>query len=243
MTVGVVIPWRHEPARVGAVEHVEQHLRLTLAPPWTMARGRHDEVPWVKALAVADGLRKCPGGPDDILVLHDADVIVPGLLAAIEAVVSGEARWAIPHGQVRRLDEPSTAVVLAGGELRGRLTEAAYYGHAGGGCTVLRRADYESVPLDPRFVGWGREDDAWALALRSLLGEPWRGTEPCWHLFHPPQPRENRKYGSDANNALYRRYHEATGYGPAAMRALVDEALTSYPDSGEAVRTFSHDAE
>lgn len=224
MTVRAVIPWRHEPARAPLLDFVWLRLRPMLPTPYSIALGEHARGPWVKALAVDAGLRQWPTAPDDILVIHDADVIMPGLPAAIEAVRSGEARWAIPHGQVRRLDEPSTAAVVAGGELRGRLTEAAYYGHAGGGCTVLRRADYEAVPLDPRFVGWGREDDAWALALRTLLGEPWRGIEHCWHLFHPPQPRENRKYGSDASNALYRRYHEATGYGPDVMRALVDEA-------------------
>jgi hypothetical protein len=231
--IGVVIPWRHEPARRAPLTHVWRYVQNQPLPPsalLTVALGEHDDGPWVKALAVDQGVAKLP--EVDVLVIHDADVICGGLTEAIDAVARGGVSWAIPHGQVRRLDEASTAKVLAGGELGGRLTEAAYWGHAGGGIVVLRRDVYEDCPMDPRFVGWGREDDAWALALRTLHGDPWRGVEPCWHLWHPEPERSNRKYGSDANNALYRRYYEATGRGQAEMRALIEEARATTRNPG-----------
>ncbi len=219
MTTAVLIPWREtDDRRARLLAHVVGRLRTDGHDVFI---GEHTDGPWCKSLAIAAALDRTDA---DVLILHDADVIIPGLPAAIEAVASGAARWAVPHGQVRRLDERSTDAVLAGGELRGRLSEAAYYGHAGGGCSVIGRADYEACPLDPRFLGWGRDDDAACLAWTTLYGPPWRGTEPLWHLWHKPQERANRKYGSDGNNALYRRYHEATGRGPDAMRALVDEA-------------------
>lgn len=218
MSAAVLIPWRKADEQRGRLlRHVVGCLR---AAGLEVIVGRHTDGPWCKALAIADALERTDA---DLLVLHDADVIVPGLAEGIEAVRAG-ARWAVPHGHVRRLDAPSTELVLGGGELRGRLTEAAYWGHAGGGCTVIGRADYESAPIDPRFLGWGREDDACAIAWRTLHGEPWRGSEPLWHLWHEPQERANRKYGSSENNALYRRYYEASGRGIGEMRALVDEA-------------------
>jgi hypothetical protein len=231
----VVIPWRPDGPDCSAALHyvlaylAGQGLRTILI--------ESPSGPWVKALAVADaiGWSTAP-----IVVMHDADVICEGLTGAIEAVAEGAA-WAIPHGQVRRLDQPSTTKVLAGGPLAGRLCEPAYRGHAGGGIVVLRRKVYDACPLDPRFVGWGREDDAWALALHTLHGEAWRSVADLWHLWHPEQPRSNRKYGNDANNALYRRYHEASGRGREAMKALVTEARDSYPSSVRAVRTFGSD--
>lgn len=215
--VAVVIPWRYEAGREPALTFV----RHRLAHRVVIGQTYGDE--WVKAEAIARGLALTNA---DVVVIHDADVVVPDLDVAIEAVIDG-APWAVPHGHVRRLDEASTAKVLAGGPLCGRLTEGAYWGHEGGGVVVIRREVYEDCPMDARFVGWGREDDAWALALRTLYGQPWRGMEPLWHLWHPEPPRSNRKYGNEANNALYRRYWEASGHGVEAMRDLVDEAVAA----------------
>jgi hypothetical protein len=102
------------------------------------------------------------------------------------------------------------------------LEEKPYIGYAGGGIAAMPRATYADVPIDPRFEGWGQEDASWALALTRLVGRPWRGSAPLWHLWHPPQPRRERAIGSDANEELWLRYRRAK---PAdVMRELVDEA-------------------
>src|SRR5690606_37809457 len=84
------------------------------------------------------------------------------------------AGWAVPHRLVYRLSEAATSGVLAGlAPSPGmRLVQAPYVGYAGGGITVLPRSTYDQVPLDPRFRGWGQEDESWAHALTVLAGDP-----------------------------------------------------------------------
>jgi hypothetical protein len=155
----------------------------------------------------------------DVLVIADADVWVD----PAEAVAACQT-WAVPHLKVHRLSEQSTQTVLEGGDWRGLpLDQKPYKGFLGGGVTVIRRSLYEQVPLDRRFVGWGQEDESWAMALESLFGEPWRGGRDLVHLWHPPQPRKSRSVGSDAGRELKVRYSRARRH-PERMRAIVDES-------------------
>lgn len=145
---------------------------------------------------------------------------------AVEAVEQG-ADWAVPHYHVNRLTEHATAEILAGGYSTDT-TERPYKGQAGGGITVIPRSVYERIPLDPRFVGWGQEDSSWELALTALVGKPWRGTKPLWHLWHPPQERTTRRYGNPDSKRLWLRYHQAMRAAKrgdrTVMERLVEEA-------------------
>jgi hypothetical protein len=182
----------------------------------------------VKAEAVRDAIA---GSDADILVIHDADVFCDGTVEAIDRVRSG-APWAIPHKLVWRLSPQATTDVLSGVEPHEGLQldpdeptarkRKGYAGRPGGGIVVIRRDIYEDCPLDPRFAGWGHEDEAWALALTRLHGKPVRLGAHLWHLWHPPQPRISRGFGSAESELLYRRYHKART--PELMRRLVDEA-------------------
>lgn len=78
--------------------------------------------------------------------------------------------------------------------------------------------------MDPRFAGWGQEDHSWGLALFSVAGHPFRGKSHLWHLWHPPQERFSRRYGSQEGRALWLRYSAASRLGPDAMRDLLQEA-------------------
>ncbi len=92
----------------------------------------------------------------DILVVADADVWCEETPDAVEAVVDG-APWALPHTRVRRLTRASTRWLLSGHEPDPGydVEERPYRGLMGGGITVLSREVIRSIPLDPRFVGWG----------------------------------------------------------------------------------------
>lgn len=160
--------------------------------------------------------------PADILVIADADVWTNGLPAAIRAVEEGEP-WAVPHDLVFRLSEASTEGLLCGGlpDLTD-LDEQERTGTACGGVFVIRRDILLEVPFDPRFVGWGQEDEALGSALGCLYGPRWRGSANLIPLFHPPAPRLDRKRGSVAGWGLRRRY-AAARRDPARMRALLNE--------------------
>lgn len=169
----------------------------------------------------------------DVVIVVDSDVTCDGIGAAVAAVEGGKP-WAMPHGQVYRLTEESTAEVLAGAEphRRMKLDQPGYPGVWGGGIVVLPRETALEVRIDSRFVGWGSEDLAWACALTTLAGKGWRGDAPLFHLYHPPQPRLTRKRGSVASHQLFRRYTSARR-DPNRMRALLEEAKRFALDTPE----------
>jgi len=205
--VSVIVPWSHGcPHREAAFDYILRRWRRLSMP---LEVGHPSGDTWCKAEAVTDALSRSDA---DILVIADADVWTPGVRKAIKKVESG-APWAIPHRTVYRLSRLSTKRVLSGSALDESLPtdEEPYVGIEGGGVVVLPRSTYLSVPLDPRFRGWGQEDESWALALRTLVGEPWRGADPLFHLWHPPQKRLNRRFGSHESRDLFNRYRLASG--------------------------------
>ena len=208
-----------DPDRTAAYHHITDRLA---GIGLQVVTGTAPADPWCKADAVADALERTDA---DTLVIHDADVWCDHTGEAIHRVVAGQA-WAVPHLLVRRLTRNATAWIHAGTSTYSTdlpLDQRPYGGHAGGGITVIRRTVYDDCPLDPRFTGWGQEDDAWALALATLHGAPWRGKAPLWHHWHAPQQRRDRFIGSDAGAALYGRYKAAASH-PDAMRVLIGEA-------------------
>lgn len=214
----VLVPWRggcpHREAawRWVAARYAERH------PGWRVIRCECPNGPWVKALAVMPVVAECPDGP---VIVADADCWCAGLGEAVAAVEAG-APWAVPHRRVNRLSASSTAAVLDGADPHGLPLEEAHVGVRGGGIVIARRDTLLDVPLDPRFEGWGGEDASWGIALTTLAGQPWRGSEGLIHLWHPPQERPSRLVGSQANHKLNMRYLRAAK-SKTAMRALVAE--------------------
>jgi hypothetical protein len=183
--------------------------------PVTVAFGG---VPWVKAEAIGPAIEQSSA---DIIVLADADCWTDGLPEAVRAVELG-APWAKPHKLVHRLTKASTEAFMAG-ESWTELDQKPYHGVAGGGFVVARRETFLEVPMDKRFVGWGQEDVAFALALHTLAGPAWLGDADLIHLWHPPQARLTRRKGSVESWALFRRYQSAKR-DPLKMRELLKEA-------------------
>jgi hypothetical protein len=221
--VDVLIPWRAGcPHREAALAWALSQY-ATIHPDWTVIVGECPPGAWVKAVAVDDALSRSTAG---VVVVADADVWCGGLAPAVTTLDNG-ASWVIPHNLLHRLDQTATAAVLAGarpGSFRGRHdmhAQRPYQGYAGGGVTVLRADTLRSVPLDPRFAGWGQEDRSHARALTLLTGTPVRLGADLWHLWHPPQQRVSRSKGSQESWALAERYRRART--PEAMRSLLDE--------------------
>lgn len=220
MSVSVLIPFTSdEPWRIRARDHVTSWYARH---GWDVTEGVCAG-PWRKAIAVADAAARSSG---EILVVADADCLCNGVAEAVVAV-EADAAWAVPHLMVHRLDQTATEAVYAGAppESTGGRTQTPYQGFAGGGIVVLSRTTYLEVPLDPRFAGWGQEDEAWAMALTCFAGRPARGTADLHHLYHPPPDRLNRHLGSSASHQLLGRYSRAARSRTATrdMRALLAE--------------------
>ena len=222
MTVSVLVPWR---PGCEYRERAFQFMRNRIArahPSWELVVGECAPGPFNRSAAILDAAGKASPGAD-VYVVHDADVFLEGDLAeSVEAARS--SGWAVPHKMLHRLADDASAAVLAGVDWRGLpVAQKPYRGNEAGTLIVLTRDVLDLVSPDRRFVGWGQEDDAWALALRCLIGEPTRGSDDLVHLWHPPQERLNRRIGNQAGKALLSRYRRAAS-NPDAMRALIEEA-------------------
>lgn len=214
MKTAVLFPWSgtcpHRTAAFAWVKawYAEHH------PDFELVTGHSPEgEQWCKAKAVAEALVRTDA---DLLVISDADVVAPRLAEAVETVKTGISTWAIPHWRVLRFGPAATGRILKGADPKTAANDMddfdqpPYKGLAGGGIVVLTRPTYLSAPLDPRFVGWGQEDESWAIALRTLHGQPWRSKDaPLWHLWHPPQQRESRSRGSHRSWNIYNSYCRA----------------------------------
>lgn len=221
--VAVLMPWRADgsPERERNRALVTERWR-TLHPDWDLVEGTCPDGPWVKALAVRDALAQTDA---QTLILADADVWCSKTVHAVAAVQSGTP-WAVPHLDVHRLTQAATQA-LADGRLpwtalkNAPTAQRPYTGVLAGGLTVISRALYTEAPLDPRFAGWGQEDEAAGHAWRVLAGKPWRGFARLYHLWHEPQARLGRVIGSPEGKALRDRYRTATT--PEDIQALIAE--------------------
>lgn len=219
MNVAAVIPYQPDgPERERAFETVAG-LYETAGIPVRVGTCRG---PWVKASAVADGLRKTDA---DLLVVGDADSWCPTIADTVDAVDAGEC-WGVPHREVRRL--------TASEHIGGRTAREPLRATPGGGIVVLTRSVYEDCPLDARFVGWGHEDTAWGWALTCLYGPPFRGAGTLWHLPHPPAPHDAERLR--ASRTLIGRYRSARR-DHDSMAVLIAEARDAVPSQHGGART------
>jgi len=230
-SVGVIIPWYQtapDQWRDRALAHVLTWWE-TNYPTWPVILGTTpaDDGPWRKGLAVHQALDRLS---TEMVVVADADVICDGLTEAVDQISALRVGWAIPHRLVYRLTDTATTLVYQDGRypplVRVGVTSPDYRevhsGFAGGGLVVLPTRLLVDVPIDPRFAGWGQEDHSWARALTMIVGHPWRGRAPLYHLWHDPQPKMSLGVGSPEGYALWQRYQTAATL--PAMLDLVEEA-------------------
>lgn len=221
MSIDVIIPWGGDcPYRKMNLEWVADRWRRRA---FNVIVGAQRGGPWSKAVAIADALRHSSA---DVLVITDGDVWVDDAVEwAYHLDDDDELDWVCPFRKVRRLGAAATSKVLAGGPFDGKLERSEYDAVQGGGITVIRRAVYDNVPLDPRFAGCGQEDDSWGIALRFLYQRHRQGHDTLWHLWHPPEDRSSVRPECREVRALRQRYILArkTKSEPV-MRALLDEA-------------------
>lgn len=229
--IRLAVPYR---ADGGHRDALWDHLR----PQW-LSRGltpvegfQHDEGPFNRAACVNEAL----AGPWDVAVIADADTMLdlPVLIAGIHWRLDPE-RLLLPYTERRMLDEDHTHRLLlrsrpgpwagdvAAGAAEGHWTLDPYVGFRSG-VIVVHRTLWDRVGgMDPRFLGWGAEDDAFADACETLGGgPPVRLDGPLWHLWHPDArpPRSDPHYRM--NQRLWTRYRHAKGR-PGVMAALVAE--------------------
>lgn len=228
MRVSVVVPYRPDDGLRDAHWAKLCERWRTAFPHWDVVTGttHRSEGPWIKAVAAERAVRAADALEPDVLVVADADVwLTPSsaLAQAASLVHTGQAAWAVPHNQVRRLGLASSEHVLNGGRFGEHLAlaERVYKGMVGGGIAVFSRQGWERIGgFDPRFKGWGGEDSALGRAADTLLGRHTRLDGTLWHFWHEPQQRISRTKGSQYSDNLLSTYRRCTGR-PALMNSLI----------------------
>jgi len=147
---------------------------------------------WSKGCAVASVI----GQAGERFAVCDADLLVaPQLLTQ---AFGSEAALTIPFSRVLNLDE------------RGDVQKIRQRFDWAGGCWVLDRRTYDAVGgIDPRFEGWGGEDESFCRAVKILVGPVLLLEGDAWHLPHPPHPRKHT-WKRTPSYRLYMRYRAAT---------------------------------
>jgi hypothetical protein len=218
-SVAVIVPYRPScKDRERAWELVGSHL-ASLFSATNLVIADHDGEPYSKALAVMTAAQQIDA---DIVVVHDADVITNHLPLVI-AQLGKRWRWAIPHTTVARLSCEQTEDYYNGVMPELSASDEFHTGVMGGGVVAVFRDDLLRIPFDVRFKGWGGEDTSWGKAMRTLVGEPFRHTSTLIHLWHQPQQRINRAYGSEETLERMLKYCDAFR-NPIQMQELVNDA-------------------
>lgn len=196
---------------------------------FTVRTGSAPSDPWVKAVAFNP---PADASTADLLIVADADALVP--LQQVQDALERATRhgWAIPARIVHRLKRDATQTLLACDPAETEtppdrsVQRKAHELLAGGGMVMVTREAWQaSRGFDPAFVGWGGEDAAFGAALQCATGHGTFAAKadahgPYFHLWHPPQQTTMSINRANAMRAI--RYRQAKG-DPARM-ATVREA-------------------
>ena len=216
--VSVIIPWRPAPSRVPAFEAVTSWYAREFPDLEVRTVDTDDDV-FVLAACRNQGI--AAAGPDDVVVINDADTI-PEAAALREAIAAARTSGLVhlPYTAYHWLGAAGTAQYLNGSDPQDCDFELVR-GACSGVYVTTPRTWAAHGGQDERFRGWGYEDAAWNLAHQTLLGSPpQRHDGRVYALHHVAETRAGARF--DANAALMERYRSAAG-DPDAMRSLVSE--------------------
>jgi hypothetical protein len=162
-----------------------------------------------------------------LVMLADADTFVSlgQVTEAAARIRHDDAQWVLCYDRYIQLLPETTVDVIARLSPDAELSRPHRVGWStdcgSAGQMILKRDLYADLGgHDPRFVGWGREDVAWTMALETMCHGAVRVPGAAYHLHHPRNPK--RKQGLYDNAWLFEQY-QAAHYDPAAMRAMITD--------------------
>lgn len=219
MRTVVLVPFRGDGGwRDRAFEHVHRHLQQL---PYELVVGDSGDVPF----SFGRTFNQLADRPWDVAVLHDADSIVPldNIVAAVDQVGPGIT---YPWNRLIGLTRQASKVWFRTGQIPdsgfrrqrppGRIPQ--------GGPRVVTRDLWETVKgFDPRFVGWGGEDDVFARCAEILVAGPKRLDGTLVELWHPKQENNPDDPYYRARERNRRMAMEVRRMNPDELRAYVEQ--------------------
>lgn len=208
MKLSVLIPYRPDSEHRARVKECTERFWQTsgLEVIYASDGGKPGE-PFSFSRAINAARKQATG---DWFLSYSADALPPskGLLGFLEQMLTLRPWASCMRGQLRYSHHQTELI------LRGQPPSSKTIGMPAGGISLGHeailavRADAWDLMrgYDERFVGWGQEDRAWHLALKSVCPDGWdHPTGEFFHtLWHPPVPRTQLT----ANTFLFQEYQK-----------------------------------
>lgn len=197
----MLIPWRPGPHRTQHYRLIRDHLS---GLGWPIFAADAGGTPF--SVAQSFNLAAAEAGKWDVAVLHDADcwVELESIVAAVEAAGPLTYAWD------RLVSLTESATVRFHNGVRDFADGDAYRVRPPGrlppgGPRVVTRDLWEKTGgFDPRFKGWGYEDNAFRHACKQAAGPTRRVEGVLFQLWHPRNPADPYFARKAKNRSLYR---------------------------------------
>jgi hypothetical protein len=193
-------------------------------PEFEVCVGESSTDPYQKAEAFNRARSQASG---DVLILADGDCYTAPDQIRKLAADAHHGVWGWPWDALIRTGHPHASSITARTDTDLRVRDGdRKHGGTAGGIVIMPAAYWDHVGgLDPRFVGWGGEDNALIASVAVFYGPPVRIPGPMFHLWHPVSPDRWSPVDparlEQPNWKLWARYRDAVT--PAEMLALIDE--------------------
>lgn len=203
-------------------------------PSWPIVEGHHDDGGPFNRSAALNLAARLAGDEWDVALIIDADVIcdVDRVRQAVAQAYETD-RMVLPYTIRYDLNEAGSLRVMEGDHGSWRRWVAKTYRDQVSSVLAIPRSLWDAVGgFDEHFVGWGGEDNAFAIACETFGGPAIRIAGDVWELHHAGSRAERQ--GSPTYNANYarkRRYDAAKG-DQEAIQALVVEPIAHESAAG-----------
>lgn len=228
MTVPILVPRRADNGRRDELWDWCQQRWAEECPDLKIVEGHHDDGPFNRAAAINQAARDA--GDWDVAVIADSDITIAGTQVE-DAIQCAHAthRLVIAYRFYRMLDPQSTTKLMRQPGIDRRRLKSKKLWDSCSGCIVVPRGLWDELGgFDERFVGWGWEDVAFALAADTIGGRRYRIDGDIWHLWHPiTKERTQTSELYQANKVLAEQRYAGAYMKPDAMRELLTGTVTS----------------
>ncbi|PMC38584.1 hypothetical protein CJ195_08995 [Bacillus sp. UMB0899] len=167
----------------------------------------------------------------DIFVIADGDVFYDPIILIKAIKLLDQHAWVIPYGKWLNVSKESTDLLLSKEpqwpfpikiESKEKTFKNKQFKPISG-VVVTTKKNFNNINgFDERFVGWGREDNAFRDAMNTLCGPYKRlDNQTIYHLWHTKVGSKGNPKIQD-NNKLYNRYAALRG-NKKGMGKLINE--------------------
>jgi len=220
MKLGIVIPWRETPSRLGPFNYVVDWYKDNFPKAEIFYGNREGEL-WSPSASRNDGVRLAEAAGCDILIVGDADSLAESqaLHEAVEAAY-GDGYVHNPFNVYKHLDFESTLFYYLNYPDE-KLNGSLHYDAVGGIFVCTPKTWWELGGMDEKFLQWGPEDRAFDVAHQVIKGIPFVKHEGMlYSLAHQRQETDPGFHKTHSqNSALFWEYLEISN--PDKMLELV----------------------